>query len=287
MCLAAIAVACSERFPWVLASNRDEFFDRPALPLAWWQPAAGATPILSGRDLTAGGTWLGLTQAGALALVTNVREPGRFDPAATTRGDLVLQWLQGSVESAGGPASDDEARIEGLARPPRNGFNLYAADLVAGSGGAERSSLWVSNRSPRHRNLGPGVVGLSNAALDTPWPKVQMLKQRLVDALRREPDASALASAAFQALADRAPAADEDLPTTGVPVPRERQLSSACIRIEDAVTGRVYGTRCSTLVIVERVRGSLQVLVVERSFGPDGIAEGDVAIDWRLSDTAA
>jgi uncharacterized protein with NRDE domain len=199
----------------------------------------------------------------------------------------VLQWLQGSVESAGGPASDDEARIEGLARPPRNGFNLYAADLVAGSGGAERSSLWVSNRSPRHRNLGPGVVGLSNAALDTPWPKVQMLKQRLVDALRREPDASALASAAFQALADRAPAADEDLPTTGVPVPRERQLSSACIRIEDAVTGRVYGTRCSTLVIVERVRGSLQVLVVERSFGPDGIAEGDVAIDWRLSDTAA
>ena len=91
MCLAAIAIGQSARFPWVLASNRDEFFDRASAPLAWWQPAGGGPAVLSGRDLSAGGTWLGLNAQGKLALVTNVREPGRVLPGAPSRGDLVLQ----------------------------------------------------------------------------------------------------------------------------------------------------------------------------------------------------
>jgi uncharacterized protein with NRDE domain len=276
-------VAQSPRFPWVLASNRDEFFQRPAAPLGWWQAPGSRAEVLSGRDLSAGGTWLGLTEAGALALVTNVREPGRFDPAAASRGVLVLDWLR----DAPGRPLDDAATLQRLASPPRNGFNLYAADLVAGAQAAEPSALWFSNRVPAPRRLGAGVVGLSNAALDTPWPKVTLLKQRLQAALDRQPDARALAAAAFEALADRRPAPDDQLPATGVPLLRERQLSPACIRIEDMGSGRVYGTRCATLVIVERTAQGLLARVTERTFGPDGAATGEVAMEWRLPAAAA
>jgi uncharacterized protein with NRDE domain len=282
MCLAAIAVARNERFPWVLVSNRDEFFDRPALPLAWWQPQPGGPRVLSGRDLSAGGTWLGLTEAGALALVTNVREPGRFDPAAASRGALVLQWLQGPPHAPGEGLAAGAQDLAWLAEPERNGFNLYAADLVAGSLGRDRSAFWFSNRAAHREPFGSGVVGLSNAALDTPWPKVRLLKQRLQAALDSRPDAAGLAAAAFAALADRQPAPDAELPETGIALQRERQLSSACIRIEDPATGRQYGTRCATLVFVERMLQGLQVRVIERTFAADGAITGEVAEDWRL-----
>ena len=287
MCLAAIAVARSERFPWVLASNRDEFFDRPTMPLAWWQPDNGGPPVLSGRDLSAGGTWLGLTETGALALVTNVREPGRFDPAAASRGALVLQWLRSAPGNLAGPGTDDAQALRWLDSPPRNGFNLYAADLLAGARAAEHSALWASNRAPAHRRLGPGLVGLSNAALDTPWPKVTVLKRRLQAALDAGPDAAGLAAAAFAALADRRAAPDDKLPDTGVPLLREQQLSSACIRIEDPGTGRVYGTRCSTVVMVERTASGLQVRVIERTFGTQGSITGEIAVDWQLPEARA
>ena len=260
MCLAAIAIGQSARFPWVLASNRDEFFDRASAPLAWWQPAGGGPAVLSGRDLSAGGTWLGLNAQGKLALVTNVREPGRVLPGAPSRGDLVLQCLQA-----------DAADLDALLAVPRNGFNLHTADLSRTDGG-----VWLNNRPAQQRQLGAGVFGLSNAALDTPWPKVQRLKQRLVGAVASAGDREALMQSLLQALADAEPATDATLPATGVPLLRERQLSSAFIHIESPGVG-VYGTRCSTAVVVERSASGSTVHVVERSFTASGSIDADVA----------
>lgn len=256
MCLAAIAIGQSARFPWVLASNRDEFFDRAAAALAWWQPAAGGPAILSGRDLSAGGTWLGLNAQGRLALVTNVREPGRVLPGAPSRGDLVLQCLQSRA-----------ADLDALLAVPRNGFNLFTADLSRSDDGR-----WLNNRPAQQQRLGAGVFGLSNAALDTPWPKVQRLKQRLASAVAAGDSGGgrdAMMQSLFQALADAEPAADATLPATGVPLRRERQLSSAFIRIETPGAS-VYGTRCSTVVVAERSGSACTVHVVERNFRPDG-----------------
>jgi uncharacterized protein with NRDE domain len=283
MCLAAIALALHPRFPWVLASNRDEFFNRPAAPLTWWQPegaaAAESAQVLSGRDLSAGGTWLGLTRAGRLALVTNVREPGRFDPAAASRGTLVLQALTGTSL---GPR--DAAGLLAAAAVPRNGYNLIVADLNDGR------AAWASNRpSPQTRAMGLGLFGVSNAALDTPWPKVAALKQRLGAAVAAAQASQHLADAAFAALADRQCAMDAALPSTGVPLERERQLSPAFIRIDgrDAPGNGpggagVYGTRCSTVVIVEQRGAHREVLVIERRYGEDGAVSGETALTFRL-----
>jgi uncharacterized protein with NRDE domain len=286
MCLAAMAIAQHPRFPWVLASNRDEFFHRLAAPLAWWQPE-GADPdqsgaVLSGRDLSAGGTWLGLTRDGRLALVTNVREPGRFDPAAASRGVLVMQALTGTSL---GP--QDAVGLLGAANVPRNGYNLLVADL------RQLHTAWASNRpAPQTRALGAGLFGLSNAALDSPWPKVMALKQRLGAALAAAHSSQHLADAAFAALADRQFAHDAALPATGVPLERERQLSPAFIRIDgrdspgngpgDAAGAGLYGTRCSTVVIVEQRGAQREVQVVERRYGEDGAVSGETALSFRL-----
>lgn len=266
MCLAVIAAARSARFPWVLASNRDEWFHRAAAPMDWWRPKADGPALLGGRDLSAGGTWLGLTAAGRLAFVTNVREPGRHIDAAPSRGDLVPRWL----------GDDDEAgALHAMAQVPRNGFNFVAADLQRGS------ALWLTNRpQPQQRALGAGLHGVSNAALDTPWPKLLQLKHRLADALDAAQDLGALRAAAFAALADRRPAPDAEMPSTGLPRDRERGLSPAFIRIEGEAG--VYGTRCSTLVIVERVGDLQRVHMTERRFGADGAIDGETRQQFEL-----
>jgi len=254
MCLAVVAAAQSARYPWVLAANRDEFFHRAAAGLAWWPGGR----LLGGRDLAAGGTWLGLDDNGRLALVTNVREPGRALAGAPSRGELVPRWLQG----------EGDGLLDEMAQQPRNGFNFLAVDLVAGRG------LWFSNRpQPQRRLLGDGLHGVSNAALDTPWPKLQRLKARLAAALQGEPALPALTQAAWAALGDPAPAADADLPATGVPLARERQLSPAFIRIEGEAG--VYGTRCSTLVVAERRSAGLVVHVTERRYAAGGGIGGE------------
>jgi uncharacterized protein with NRDE domain len=287
MCLAAWAVAQSPRFPWVLASNRDEFFKRPAAPLGWWQAPGSRAEVLSGRDLSAGGTWLGLSRGGRLALVTNVREPGRFDPMAASRGALVLQALiaaraETPTQAATPSAPADAAGLLATAAVPRNGYNLVVADLRGGGG------VWASNRpAPQARTLGAGLFGLSNAALDTPWPKVTQLKQRLATALAAAQSSHDLAAAAFAALADRQCVPDAALPATGVPLQRERELSPAFIRIDgrDAAGGGagVYGTRCSTLVIVEQVGAQREVQVIERRYGEDGATSGETALAFVLA----
>lgn len=276
MCLAALAVAANARFPWVLLANRDEYFDRLSLPMAWWQTASVSPRLLSGRDCSAGGTWLGLNEAGRLALVTNVREPGRMLPVSPSRGYLVPHWLQ-----AAGPA----LAMHLVTEVPRNGFNLLAADLAvdATADANAPAAWWLSNRpEARHHTVGPGVVGLSNAALDTPWPKVQVLKQRLHALLQRAACVADIEEAGFAALADRSLAPDTLLPDTGLPLARERQLSAAFIHVAGEAASQDYGTRCSTVVVVECMPSLRVVHVVERTFDRNAAISGEARFTLSL-----
>ncbi|HEX6704905.1 MAG TPA: NRDE family protein [Albitalea sp.] len=255
MCLVALAIDHSRRFPLVIAANRDEFFKRPAARLAWWTPDAGGPAILSGRDLESGGTWMGLTAEGRLAFVTNVRDPGRNDPSAPSRGRIVPEWL-------GGRERTDRFWMR-TSLSGHNGFNLVAFDFRQGE------CYWASNDGSSHPvRLERGIHGMSNASLDTPWPKVESLKRRLREGLDSAASVDALAALLFDALADRNEAPDEALPDTGVPRDWERRLSAAFIRTPDGA----YGTRCSTLVITEKVHRHLVTHVLERSFSATGVA---------------
>lgn len=251
MCLAAFALRADPRFPLVIAANRDEFFARAAAPMAWWDDRPD---VLAGRDLSAGGTWFGLTPRGRLALLTNVREPGRNNPAAPSRGALVLDWL----------ASHDAApafaqRLAG----GYNGFNLITADV------AREQWHWISNRAPAPVALGAGIHALSNAALDTPWPKTLGLRAAMAASLAQATGADDLAERLLAALADATPAADAELPDTGVGLARERLLSPRFIRMPDPDRPAlaVYGTRCST-VLIREAGGATRV--IERGVTAEG-----------------
>ena len=254
MCLVALAIDGSERFPFVVASNRDEFFKRPAAPLGWWTPQPGAVSLLGGRDLESGGTWLGLTAAGRFALLTNVRGVMPVDAAAPSRGRIVTDWLTG-----GEPTGDFWMRT---ALSGHNGFNLIAADFPRGD------CFWASNTGAHPRRLLPGLYGLSNGGLDAPWPKVTTLKARLRASIDTAGSADDLAARLFEALGDRTIADDSALPNTGIALERERQLSAAFIGMPD----QAYGTRCSTLIITERVGRQPVTEVFKRSFNADGTA---------------
>jgi len=181
MCLAAFALEAHPRFPLVIAANRDEFFARAASPMAWWR--SGGIELLAGRDLSAGGTWFGLTRAGRLALLTNIREPGRNDPEAPSRGALVVDWLASGLAA---PA------FATAMKPGYNGFNLVTADL------ARNAWHWISNRTAGAQPLAGGIHGLSNAALDTPWPKTVGIKAELAAALAAAVVALAAAAGAVE-----------------------------------------------------------------------------------------
>jgi len=265
MCLVALAIDENRRFPLVIATNRDEFFERPAARLGWWTPAEGGPEILAGRDLHAGGTWLGLSAAGRLALVTNVRRPQESDPDAPSRGGIVPHWLRTELRP------DQfwmQTSLSGYAP-----FNLIAADFRRGD------CFFASNDLPIPRRIERGIFGLSNASLDTPWPKVDKLKQRLGEALKTAESVDGLSAALFTALADRDTFPDDQLPNTGIGRERERALSAAFIRTPDGA----YGTRCSTIVITEKIKRQLVTHVFERTFtaGPGlALLRRTVLKDW-------
>jgi uncharacterized protein with NRDE domain len=242
MCLVLIALDSHPKFSLIVAANRDEFYDRPTAPAGFW---ADAPSVLAGRDLQAGGTWLGLDRAGRLAAVTNYRQGEREPPAARSRGRLVSDFLTGDTSAL---KHIEQVQSEaGL----YNGFNLIAGD----AGGL----FYYSNREGRVRSLAPGLYGLSNHLLDTPWPKVATAKSAL-DVLLNG-GASELTGDLFALLSDRNQPADTLLPSTGVGPEWERLLSSAFIASDG------YGTRSSTVVLVAR---DGNILFVERSFGPGG-----------------
>ena len=231
MCLIAFAIGASARWPLVIAANRDEFLDRPTLPLARWKSDAG-TEIISGRDIRAGGTWMGLTAVGRIAMLTNVRGPASLT-GDRSRGELVTGWLESEADAAGFMAQID-AQAYG-------GFNLVLGDFNSGAW------HWLSNKPGpglESRALQPGIYGLSNGGLDTPWPKTLGLKKALHSALAT-PSKEALESELMAALRDRRRAGREDLPSTGVPLALEEALSSAFVDFPE----HGYGTRCSTVLV--------------------------------------
>ncbi|MDR1076203.1 MAG: NRDE family protein [Xanthomonadaceae bacterium] len=246
MCLIAFSWKTHPRWRLLLAGNRDEFHARPTAPLAAWNDAA----ILAGRDLEAGGTWLGVTADSRCAAVTNVRDP--HDPQeGISRGKLVSEYL--AVRNS---ASDHIRRLETTAVAYRP-FNLLAFDHEHGR--------YLGNRPTVHAlTISAGLHTLSNANFDTPWPKTRALAERLRSwqAQAHDEDFEAL----FRALADERMAPDAELPDTGVGLERERWLSSAFIR------GPQYGTRASTVVAIGYDgRG----WIIERRFGPDGRYDGE------------
>jgi uncharacterized protein with NRDE domain len=257
MCLALVALDAHPQFALVLAANRDEFHARPASAARWGQ-AAPFTDILAGRDLDAGGTWLGIRRDGRWALLTNVREGGRFDASAPSRGDIVPALLNASDPlpvAAHAFAGDTGTRY--------NGFNVLAGD---GDG-----AFWVSNRGGAPTAVARGVHGVSNALLDTPWPKLTRTRSAFAAwCARNDTDFAPL----FAALADRTQAPDDALPATGVPHEWEQLLSSPFIVSER------YGTRCSTIVAIGH-DGAARF--VERSFDAQGSLVGEAAFAFTIA----
>ena len=249
MCLLVLAWNTHPRYRLVVAANRDEYHERPTAALGHW-PAPDE--ILAGRDLRAGGTWLGIDRRRRFGIVTNFRDLVRAPPEAPSRGGLIPGYL-GGVAGPGDYLAALEREAAGY-----GGFNLLLAD---------GESLWyASNRgTPFTRALAPGVHGLSNERLDTPWPKLRRVRSGFEEWLRRR--GSAEGGELFALLADRAQATDEEvLPSTGISPEWERILSSPFVLHEK------YGTRCSTLVAIEPTGACY---LAERRFDPSGACTGE------------
>jgi len=244
MCLLTFRYHPGSAFPLVFAGNRDEFYDRPTAPATFWEEAPH---VLAGRDRKAGGTWMGVTRRGYWGVVTNVREPDAYRSDARSRGGLVAEYLREE------PAPAEYLQSVAEAADRYNGFNLLL--------GTPRSLHYYSTRADGPRPVAPGLHGLSNDRLDTPWPKVQRATRALERQLvTGDPSPEAL----LALLDDRRPAPDEALPDTGMSRERERMLSPIFIE------GEEYGTRASTALLVGR-EGT--VTFVERTFDRDGPKE--------------
>jgi uncharacterized protein with NRDE domain len=257
MCLILTALDSHPDYSLIVAANRDEFYDRPTSVAAFW---ADHPRILGGRDLKAGGTWLGFDRGGRFAAVTNFRQGEREPPAPRSRGLLVSDYLAADVAA--------RAHIERVERDASlyNGFNLIAGDA--------RELLYFSNREGRTRSLGAGIYGLSNHLLDTAWPKVTSSKNALQAVLTAS--GTELVPNLFALLSDRGQVPDHSLPRTGIGLAWERLLSSAFIASNE------YGTRSSTVVLIGRDGG---VVFAERTFGPNGSFDEEVRHEFHLEQT--
>lgn len=235
MCLIVFSWKLLPQCPLLLAANRDEFFDRPSLSADWWQEHPD---VYAGRDLKAGGTWLGIDRKARFAALTNIRNGQTPKQEKRSRGELVANFLKQDVDPA--------AYLELVREMGKeyNGFNLVFGD--------EHAMYWVSNEGEdSFSRLEPGIYGLSNGSLDTPWPKVVRAKAQFASLMcQGAPD-----DAYFEMLADTTRAADSRLPDTGVSLEWERLLSPICIESD------AYGTRASTIV---RVMDGGRAQLVER-----------------------
>ena len=312
MCLIAFALPAEPAQGWLLAANRDEALDRPTAPLHRWLTPQG-TPVMAGRDLRDGGTWIGCTPAGRVAMLTNVREPASVvasplpaTPALRSRGELPTRWLdtQTRLPDARLAAAQFVAELVPQAQA-YGGFNLVLGDIAQGHW------LWINNRpelvmaglpahirtlaDPLHTGLVvaqlvPGAYGLSNAGLDTPWPKTLALRSALSDALTSNKHPLDACHPLWPVLADPTTWPDADLPHTGVPLEWERALSAIWVDRPTASGG--YGTRSSLLMQASWTRSTdgqghppgfgWQMEMLERTWRPAAQA-GWVREAWRLT----
>ncbi len=249
MCLLVVAWRCHPAYRLVVAANRDEYHARASAPLAPWSDAAG---IVAGRDLQANGTWLAVDAHARFGSVTNFREFGRRKRSAPSRGGLIPAFL-----TQHGTAREYLQALETDA-PGYAGFNLLLAD---------EDSLWyASNRADQFAlPLSPGIYGLSNEFLDTPWPKLLRVKGRLAELLQTSPQPEALFEGLFAMLADREVADPATLPESELSPEWARKLSAPF------VLDPTYGTRCSTVLTIGN-DGALAL--VERRFDAAGASSG-------------
>jgi len=250
MCLLVFAWNAHPDYKLILAANRDEFHARPSQDAHWWPDLP---QVLAGRDLQAGGTWLAISRSGRFATVTNYREQSRARSGMRSRGEIVTNFVSGGQDALNYVASLPGDRYAGV--------SLIAADRDA--------LCYTSNRNDEPVALEPGVYGLSNASLDTPWPKLVRTKEaltRLIDADKVN------ASELFRVLADTTPAPSVEVDSGSMPFKLARALTAPFIVTE------AYGTRCSTTLLI----GSDQQLQFsERRFAPDGSVSGESAFSFR------
>jgi uncharacterized protein with NRDE domain len=244
MCLILFALDAHPTYKLVLAANRDEFTPRPAHKAHWWHYYPD---VLGGLDLEAGGTWLGITKTGRCTALTNFRDISNINPDAPSRGELTHKFLTHRQM----PMADFSALLERKGTQ-YNGFNILWGDICL----SEPDMYWYSNYTSETYNrtaikIPSGVHGLSNALLDTPWYKVEHGKAQLQTALDDSANATpdALTNSLVQMLQDRTRPDDTNLPKTGVSLEWERTLSSMFIEAPQ----NNYGTRCSTILLVDRM----------------------------------
>lgn len=240
MCLILFSWKAHPDYELIVAANRDEWRDRPTAPAQWWDDAPD---LLAGRDLKAGGTWMGIARNGRFAAITNFRDPSDKRSTAPSRGTLVMDFLL-----------DDRAPREFLEAVSHRDETFNGFNLIAGDG---KKLMCLASRDGVVREVEPGIHGLSNHVLDEPWPKVTQGRIELQQAIREPLDSEAL----FTVLSDRTMAPDGALPETGVGLEWERVLSPALIVAPD------YGTRSSTVLTIGK-NGDVEF--EERTRTPDG-----------------
>lgn len=242
MCVLFVAYQQHDQFPLVIAANRDEAYARPALQAHYWEDEP---QILAGRDVKLKGTWLGINQSGKFAALTNVR--GQEVPVKEwkSRGWIVSDYLKSDLTA--------KQQILTLQRSKEDypGYNVILAD---------RHSLWYySNIEDKPLQLPPGLYGISNHHLNTPWPKVVRGKSMLKESLSPSVSRAALEEQLWELLASEYRAPDHELPDTGVGLEWERILSPIFIQSEQ------YGTRCSTIITVDSQN---HMIFAERTYQP-------------------
>ena len=260
MCLMVLNWRPDADWPLLLVANRDEFRDRPAKAMHWWpgtesQDTKNPGDLLAGKDLKAGGTWLALGQSGHFALLTNIRPGYVGKTAQLSRGEIPLNFLRSGRS------------IEGFHQELQKDIVAYGGfNLILGDG---NRLFWFSSDYPEGHWLPPGIHTLSNDALNTPWPKTQTAKQQM----EKQTDAFEQGEPGdLEILTDRHPAPDDSLPTTGIPLEWERQLSA------QTITGERYGTRCRTWVRMDR-KGFIGVKEVQLNEQGEPVEHRDFS--WR------
>lgn len=240
MCLCLFALNEHDEYPFILLANRDEFRNRPSAKADFWNDHSN---VLGGRDLKEMGTWLGVTQEGRIAFLTNHRNMDSVKKEAPTRGKLVSEYLT-SNESP-------DNYVNSIENPKAyNGFNLMV--------GTPEALTYFSNVAHSSITVTKGIHGLSNALLDTSWPKVDSGKEQLTEAIS---DNKVDLDNLFEILSDPKEAQDKNLPETGIGLEWERKLSSRFINMP------TYGTVCSTVILVNRKR---ELIFEERTFSGNG-----------------
>lgn len=243
MCLIAFAYHMHPEYNLVLIANRDEFYKRPTRAAQFWSNE-GTPELLAGKDLQGGGTWMGITKSGKWGALTNYRDPSWKRENPPTRGNIVLDYLQNE--------HSPEIFVHHLRKTAQQfeGFNVLAGD--------SNSLFHYSNANDKITPVEPGIHGVSNAVLDTPWPKLEYAKNQLEQCVTQN---NITPESLFQILKNEQHAADDDLPKTGIPYEWEKAISPVFIQTEN------YGTRSSSLLYVKR-NGSVRFL--ERRYSTDG-----------------